>query len=145
MTTNAPITIIEPDDDDREILEIAFQEANIDIPRIYFRGSEDFLEYLNHTADKPLLVLCEVHLDKVDGLALLTFIETDAFLRKKSIPFIFMTTAPNPTIVNEAYLNHIVQGFFSKKATIASLVIMLKTTVSYWQMCEQPFIEQTTR
>ncbi len=53
----------------------------------------------------------------MNGLELRRHIQENEGLRKKSIPFVFLSTAARPKEVEEAY-NLTVQGFFVKASQI---------------------------
>ncbi|QDK81120.1 hypothetical protein EXU85_21885 [Spirosoma sp. KCTC 42546] len=52
------------------------------------------------------------------------------YLRRKSIPFVFITTAVNPALVQTAY-DITVQGYFKKPYSYIELKQQIKLIVAY--------------
>lgn len=63
--------------------------------------------------------------------------DRDEYLRQKSIPFIFASSAPNKSDVIEAY-QYRVQGYFKKPTTIEKQAEMLEKIIQYWNSCLHP-------
>jgi CheY-like chemotaxis protein len=138
MAKDGPIIIINEDKDDCDILEASFQEAGITNERIYFQLGRELMEYLAATKDKPMAILCDVYLPGINGVELKSQIEQDSVLKQKSVPFIFLSSASSQHTINDAYTNHVVQGFFRKPDKLPDVVKMLRTMFDYWQLCEHP-------
>ncbi|HEY0609151.1 MAG TPA: response regulator, partial [Chitinophaga sp.] len=109
-----PIIVIEDDIDDKEIFETVMQELNVSNPLIWFNNCDPAWAYLKTTSDQPFIIFCDVNLPRKNGIEFKREIDEDHQLRKKSIPFVFYSTAVNQHIVNEAYTQMTVQGFFQK-------------------------------
>ncbi len=73
----------------------------------------------------------------MNGIEFRRQISADEYLREKSIPFVFLTTAANEQLVKEAYDNT-AQGFFKKAPDYAGLEKQIKSIVDYWQTCLHP-------
>jgi len=64
-------------------------------------------------------------------------INSNDYLKKKSIPFIFLSEITDPDEVKEAYeLN--VQGYFIKPNSLEALEEKLGIIIQYWQNCVEP-------
>jgi CheY-like chemotaxis protein len=122
---NGPIIIIEDDTDDREILNEILQELNYGNKLIFFERCPDALHYLMSTTDKPLIIICDVNIPVMNGLELRRRICENDYLKKKSIPFVFLSTNANPKTVEEAY-QMMVQGYFEKPPSIEEIKGVLK-------------------
>ena len=83
---NGPIIIIEDDSDDQELLTEVFQKLNYGNKVIFFSEGEKALDYLNTTTEPPFLILSDINLPKLDGIALRRKLKTDARLSNKCIP-----------------------------------------------------------
>lgn len=79
----------------------------------------------------------------MNGLELHQTIADNDFLRKKAIPFVFLTTAANASLVNQAYFQS-VQGFYQKASTFAGFQQQMKAIIEYWQGCLHPNSYLTT-
>jgi CheY-like chemotaxis protein len=73
----------------------------------------------------------------MNGIEMRNEIINDPYLREKSIPFVFYSTAANPYQIRRAY-ELTVQGFFQKPSTYPELVQMLKLILDYWKVCRHP-------
>jgi CheY-like chemotaxis protein len=137
MLPTGPILFIDDDEDDQAFyLPILNQLA----PRnhvIVLAGAQQTIDYLRVTADKPFLIICELSLPGSSGLELRQQIEDDAALRKRAIPFIFMTHPVYRQQVEAAY-NLTIQGLFEKQPNIDATQKQLGSIIQYWQECLHP-------
>jgi CheY-like chemotaxis protein len=137
MNKIGPIIIIEDDIDDQEALVDVFNELQFKNEVIYFRDGEDALSYLLKTPIEPFLILSDINMPKLDGLALREQVHNNEDLRLKCIPYLFFTTSANQQHVIDAYSKS-VQGFFVKPKTYSHLVSTIRKIIEYWQECESP-------
>jgi len=124
--------VIEDDEDDRHILDLVFRELNYKNELNFFDDGQKAIEYLQREEVMPFLVISDINLPKLNGFEVRDLIHTDAILRKKSFPFIFLTTSSNRQVIRDAYDNS-VQGFFIKPDTIEHLKENLKAIIEYWK------------
>ncbi len=73
----------------------------------------------------------------MNGLELRRKIQEDERIRKKSIPFVFLSTAARRKEVEEAY-DLTVQGFFVKASQLSDMERALELILTYWQQCKHP-------
>lgn len=139
MPKNGPIVLIEDDIDDQEIVAEILKDMQITNPLAIFKNGREALDYLKTTSDKPFLILCDINMPVMDGLQLRMAIEKDPALRRKSIPFVFLSTTNNPNVVRQAYLLT-VQGFFQKRNNLNDQGNNLKMIIDYWDTCLHPEI-----
>lgn len=137
MNKVGPIIIIEDDMDDQEVLGEVFSELQFKNEIIYFRDGHAALEHLTKTTIEPFLILSDINMPRLDGLALREQIHNNEDLRLKCIPYLFFTTSSNQQHVISAYSKS-VQGFFIKPKTYAQLLATIRKIVDYWQECESP-------
>jgi CheY-like chemotaxis protein len=137
MSKRGPIIIAEDDIDEREILLQAFNSIGVRNEIKFFDHGQLVLDYLNNTPDKPFIILCDINLPVMNGIELREAINQNEYLRRKSIPFIFLTTYSSPESVNKAY-EMAVQGFFVKENTIQAIVQSLRCILEYWTKCKHP-------
>jgi CheY-like chemotaxis protein len=122
---NSPILIVEDDPDDQDILKSVCSEIGIAEHLLFFNDGSRALDFLRTTSKKPTIIICDINMPLMDGLVLLEKIMEEDFLRRKSIPFVFFSTAASPAQVRKAY-DLTVQGFF------------LHLILRYWLKCRQP-------
>ncbi|RYD56059.1 MAG: response regulator [Sphingobacteriales bacterium] len=137
MALSGPILIIEDDHDDQELIKLAITEMKIENEIRIFNNGKEALDYLLEVNEQPFLMLCDVNMPIMNGLELRDYIENDERLKKKSIPFVFFTTAANKSIVNKAY-DLTIQGFYQKEDTYTKLAEQLNLIVRYWKSCLHP-------
>ncbi len=137
MTGSGPIIIVEDDIDDQELFKDAIESNGINNEIKFFDSGTDALHYLKTTTDKPFLILTDVNLPKMDGIELRAEVCKDEYLRKKSIPYIFLSTSEDKFAINKAYEMN-VQGYFQKPNSFSGLQILLKQIIDYWSICKHP-------
>src|SRR4051794_11820915 len=113
MSKHGPIVLIENDTDDHEILRLAFDELLVKKRLVFFESGNDALQYLSTTREHPFLILTDINMPGMNGIELREAIFGDEELRKKSIPFILLTTYADSKLVEKAY-ELSVQGFYQK-------------------------------
>lgn len=137
MTKASPIVVIDDDTDDQELLEEVFKSIELTNERIYFSTCEEAYQYLSTTNDVPFIIFSDMNLPIMSGAELKKKINENAAIRRKSIPFIFLTTTSAHQAVMEAYEN-LAQGFFTKPASFQSLKQMIEMILNYWKVCRHP-------
>lgn len=137
MNKSGPIIIIEDDLDDQEILTDIFKELNYKNEVVFFSDSIQALDYLTNTDKEPFIVLSDINMPKLDGMALREKIHNNEDLRMKSIPYLFFSTSAEQKHVIDAYSRSI-QGFFIKPNNYDKLKSTIKKIVEYWQECVSP-------
>jgi CheY-like chemotaxis protein len=138
MAKSGPIILIDDDRDDQELVEEVLQEMKTENKRIYFFSCPEVFDYLKTTSDKPFVILCDINLPGMNGLEFKLKIDNDPYLRSKSIPFVFFSTAVDQRSVDKAYKEMTVQGFCKKSNTIDDLKKTLTLILEYWKICYHP-------
>ena len=137
MNNNGPVVVIEDDIDDIALLEIVFHKLKYSNELLFFQDGEAALDYLNASDKMPFLILSDINMPKVDGIALRNKIKENTKLEMKCIPYLFFTTASSRKAVIDAY-SLSVQGFFVKQGSIADLEKTIKIIIEYWKICAAP-------
>ena len=137
MSANGPILILEDDVDDQFIIELAFTKLKTTNRRQYFATSDEFLKFLMVTEEQPLIILSDINMPKASGIELKKSIESNSFLKAKTIPYVFLTTSAHTRDVLSAYDLH-TQGFFVKSTTFDEMKETLGNILEYWQRSLHP-------
>lgn len=124
-------------DDDQLLVSAVIKERLVPHDLLFFADGEAAKEFIKMTPPKPLLILCDTHLPRMNGIELRKRLNQNEYLRKKSIPFLFVTTAASPAIVQTAY-EAMVQGYFRKLKTVEELKEQLRLMSTYWRECIHP-------
>ncbi|GAB4021472.1 response regulator [Spirosoma koreense] len=134
---DAPIVFIDADEDDQAMFRQALAELNVVRPIVVFSEGQTALNYLQTTDQLTFLVISEMSMPGMNGLELRHQIEKDAELRKKSIPFVFLTYPVVDYLVEEAY-ELTIQGLFEKRTSFQEWKHQLKAILEYWTECQHP-------
>ena len=132
-----PIVIIDDDLDDRELLGDLSKELRGDHEIRYFVNGVEAAKYLETTSEQPFIILCDVNMPMMNGLELLAHIQNTPHLRRKSIPFIFLSTSGDKRYVDKAY-DLGAEGFFQKPSEMAELRKILKLAFVFWAKSLHP-------
>jgi len=133
-----PIIIVEDDKDDRDIIEEVLEELNIPNEIVWFKRCVDAFDYLKTHTNQPFLIFCDINLPGLSGLEFKRQIDADKELRKKSIPFVFLSTSTDKKYVDEAYIEMTVQGYFQKANSYVEIKNTVKAILEYWKICKHP-------
>ena len=137
MSRKGPIIAIEDDADNQFLLKTAITELQIDNKLIFFENGLEALIYLESTQEQPFLILCDINMPVMNGLELRERIDENVYLKRKAIPFVFLSTADNPRIVETAYDSKI-QGFYKKLSNFMDYKKQINIIFDYWQHCLHP-------
>lgn len=138
MLPQGSIVVIDDDADDQYLAESAFQQLGSKHPRLYFTGIRQAFEFIKTSERQPFMIISDLHVGGHTGLELKQQIEADPELRKKSIPFIFLSGSAGDAAITKAYVELSVQGFFLKPDSFEQLKQMLGLLLAYWQQCLRP-------
>lgn len=140
MQITAPIIVVDDDLDDHYILSEIGERLGYHNRMIFFRSGKEVVQYLRTAPQKPFIILCDINMPQMNGLELRRVIDSDDELRRKSIPFVFFSTAASDQQITEAY-DHTVQGFFLKETGFEETAKTLKMILDYWSKCLHPKIK----
>ncbi|WP_061132765.1 response regulator [Caballeronia fortuita] len=107
-STNRPIVVVEDDESDLELLQIAFERANTTQPVVALRDGQQALDYLlregefaGRVGHDPEFVLLDIKMPRVTGLEVLKAMrESDAL---RDIPVVAFTSSVQEQDVVRAY------------------------------------------
>ena len=145
-----PITVVIADDDqeDRMLMEEAFEESRLANTLAFVEDGEELLDYLHRrngftdpgTSPRPGLILLDLNMPRKDGREALEEIKADPSLRQ--IPIVVMTTSKAEEDIVRSY-DLGVNSFITKPVSFEGLVDVVKTLGRYWfQIVELPRFAQ---
>jgi len=134
---NRPILYVGGDEDDRYLVTDALKSIGCSSEVINFDNGYALIDYLNGSKERPFIILCDLYLPQMSGLELKEAINADDTLKRKSIPFIFLSESVNPKDVDNAYMS-LVQGFYVKAASYEGLKDQLRAICDYWERATLP-------
>jgi CheY-like chemotaxis protein len=131
------ILLAEDDEEDRMMLQDASRKAGIAAPICCVENGEDLLDFLYHRNNysdaqkypKPMLILLDLNMPKLDGRQALEEIKKEERLR--NIPVIVFTTSNAREEIIRAYASG-ATSFIIKPFSFQSLVDMMKIIKHYW-------------
>ncbi len=132
-----PIVIIEDDADDRYLMKRILQRLHVNAELIFFSSGTEAFDYLRTTDRSTFLIFCDINLPLMNGLELRAKICGDERLRRKCIPFVFISTAATHADVTHAY-EMAVQGFFQKECSMEEMENTVEMIIGYWNKCKHP-------
>ena len=138
INNKGQIIIVEDDSDDQEVLMQVFKELQVKNKILFFGESDLAYNYLMSTKEKPFIIICDINLPKMNGIEFKKKIDSTDLLRRKAIPFIFLTTAEEQSIIDAAYSSTNLQGFFKKESSIDDIRHRVKCILEYWYSAQHP-------
>jgi CheY-like chemotaxis protein len=138
MPSSGPIIIIEDDYDDQELLREVFNEINLPNILHFFASPKEAFCYLLSTTERPFLIISDINMPILNGFELKEQINQNECLRRKNIPFIFLSTNSENGTIAKAY-ELLAQGYFVKPIKISDLKEMILIMVTYWKTSVRPF------
>jgi CheY-like chemotaxis protein len=132
-----PIVIVEDDADDQYFIRTICEKLGVTAELLFFEDGLRALDYLQTTTSKTFMILCDINMPVMNGIELRRKIQENEQLRRKSIPFVFLSTAARQKEVEEAY-DLTVQGFFVKASQLNEMEKSLELILQYWVECKHP-------
>jgi len=130
------IVLIDDNKDDLFLMEHAFHALGITNKLLTFDNAVDALNYLKSNV-QPMLIICDVDMPTMGGLELRQKLYENSTLRRKCIPFIFLTGGDSEVDIELAF-EFSVQGFFQKTTNFDECVRLLEIIITYWRTCKFP-------
>ena len=137
--TNEPdfIMLIEDNNDHAELMIRTLQNHRIPNRVRHFLDGESALDYLFQrgsfndpaSAPRPLLVLLDLRLPRMDGIEVLKTIKSDENL--KTIPVVILTTSDTDKDISSAYANH-ANSYLVKPVGYDEISDLLESFARYW-------------
>jgi two-component system, response regulator len=136
----APILLVEDNDDDAELTTMAFHEANVGNPIVRVKDGVEALALLHGTdgaspAPLPVVVLLDIKLPRVSGLDVLKAIRTTE--TTKHLPVVMLTSSDEQRDRKEAYA-HFANSYVRKPVVYEDFVNASRQLGLYWTVTNVP-------
>lgn len=134
LKKDVPILLVEDDDDDIKLTELAFKKARI-LNKLYVvHDGEEAMEFLERCgryaeAPEPGLILLDLNMPRMSGRELLKKIKTNDRLRH--IPVVVLTTSDQQKDIRQCYANG-ANTFITKPVDFDKFLDAIITTGKYW-------------
>jgi CheY-like chemotaxis protein len=136
MRDDKPILLIEDDDIDAEVVELALQELHVSNPLVRVTDGKQALAWLRDPSKRtPGLILLDLNLPVMNGLEFLQMAKGDEQLR--NIPVVVLTTS-RLTQDKLASFNLSVAGYMVKPVDSARFLEIMHAIDVYWTLSESP-------
>jgi CheY-like chemotaxis protein len=136
------ILLVEDDPRDEQLTLAALEGHNLANNVFVVRDGEEALDYLycwgkfkTRATGKPVVVLLDLKMPKVNGLAVLKIIKGDEYL--KTIPIVVLTSSRETPDVKECY-RHGVNAYVVKPVDFSDFVKAVKQLGVFWAAVNEP-------
>lgn len=140
MTKAIHFLLVEDNDDHAELIRqcVAQHDVGIQLDRV--GSGEEALTYLKHEGAysgsvTPSVVLLDINLPGMDGVAVLDAIKRDPDLKR--IPVVMLTTSKAARDRTRAYESH-ANSYVTKPVQYHQLLEVVENIQVYWATCNQP-------
>jgi len=138
--TRGPILLVEDNDDDADLTEMAFRDANISNPIVRVRDGVEALARLHGDGTiapdpLPLVVLLDLKLPKVSGIEVLKSIRASAVTRH--LPVVVLTSSDEDRDRLEAYALF-ANSYVRKPVDYDAFVAASRELGLYWTVTNVP-------
>jgi len=135
-----PILLVEDNDDDADLTEMAFREANISNPIVRVRDGVEALALLHGvgaegSAPLPVVVLLDLKLPRVGGIEVLKSIRASE--ATKHLPVVVLTSSDEDRDRIEAYA-HFANSYVRKPVDYDAFVEASRELGLYWTVTNIP-------
>lgn len=137
MSKLGPVILVDDDPCNHELVGRVCTTIDVKNEIKIFEDGKSALDYLLTTSDKPFIILCDMDMPIMNGIEFRIEINRNEYLRRKSIPFVFLSDSARPKDVQIAF-QETVQGFFEKGHDFEKLKTRLKIIFDYWFDCKHP-------
>lgn len=139
MTDQRTILLIDDNEDFVELTRRAFRQSSIVNPLEVAKDGAEALDYFfaeeGEPKSRPVLILLDLKLPKVDGLEVLRQLRADP--RTKSIPVVILTTSSEEQDLIRGY-DLGCNSYIRKPVDFVKLNEVMKQLGVYWLMVNEP-------
>jgi two-component system response regulator len=135
--TPPPILMVEDDADDLELTQLALREARVANPLVVARDGVEALDLLFRDGGpiRPVVVLLDLKLPRVDGLQVLERIRGDA--RTRDLPVVILTSSDEEEDRHRSYALH-VNSYVRKPVDFDRFQAAVRQLGLYWTVLNEP-------
>jgi CheY-like chemotaxis protein len=126
---NPLILVVEDDEDDRDFIREALEDADLPCQLRFARDGVDALEQLDSLDRLPTLILCDVNMPRLDGFGLLDHLRASPRLR--CLPVVMFSTSGNNETVATAFERG-ANSYVTKPTSYFDFSRVLGEVRSYW-------------
>lgn len=136
MNNLQPVLLVEDDHVDAMTVARAMKELNVSNPLVHVLNGEEALLYLqNKTNARPIVILLDLNMPRMNGNEFLKIVKADQQLR--CIPVVVLTTSTAEQDKFECFDNS-VAGYIVKPTAYKAFVKAMKILDLYWTLNSLP-------
>ncbi len=125
-----PILLVEDNEDHAELIKLSMKSHNLANKIIHLPDGEQALDYLfGDSMKRPVIILLDLRMPKVDGLQVLKKIKTHN--STKHIPVVVLTTSDNDADIKTAYKYH-ANSYLVKPSGFQNFSMLIRELGIYW-------------
>ena len=142
LPDHRPILLVEDNQDDEVLTLRAFRKLNIRNPIVVTRDGAEALDYLfgrgayqgRDMSTQPQVILLDMHLPKLDGLAVLRHIRQDE--RTRLLPVVMLTSSNEERDLTGSYQLG-VNSYVRKPVDVTSFFEAVRQVGVYWLLLNE--------
>ena len=128
MGKNNFILLAEDDEDDQELIALAFSKITSDHKFEIANNGQELLERLQAHSNLPCLIILDLNMPVLNGIQTLAALNTDPRLHK--VPKIILTTSDNDDNKKKSFSNGAVD-YFVKPSTMNDFISTAQKMLTY--------------
>ena len=122
------ILLAEDDEDDQELIKLAFSKVTKDHDFKIVNNGQELLDVLGHLADTPCMIILDLNMPVLNGIQTLKELQKEP--RFKKIPTVIFTTSDNDENKRTSYSSGAV-NYFVKPSTMKDFVNTAEKMLTY--------------
>lgn len=133
-----PILLVEDNPDDLDLTLRAFRQRDLANPIEVARDGQEALDWIPRWeagAERPLVILLDIKLPRVNGLEVLQKLRQHPVSR--NIPVVMLTSSEDERDVSSAYAHH-ASSYIVKPVNFDHLLTVADQIKSYWCLINHP-------
>lgn len=101
MADNKTVHLADDDEDDRQLMKEAFEEANPEVKVVESENGEELIDNMKNSDDlSESVVVVDMNMPKMNGLEAVAAIKADPELA--AVPTVMLSTSDNPDLIRKA-------------------------------------------
>ena len=122
------ILLAEDDEDDQELIKLAFSKVTNDHDFKIVNNGQELLDVLAHQPDTPCMIILDLNMPVLNGMQTLKQLQKEP--RFKKIPIVIFTTSDNAETKKSSYLSG-AADYFVKPSSMKEFVSTAQKMLTY--------------
>lgn len=122
------ILLAEDDEDDQELIQLAFSKVTKEHEFKIVSNGQEVLDVLSRQSDAPCMIILDLNMPVLNGIQTLKELQKEP--RYKKIPIVILTTSDNDENKKSSYSSG-AADYFVKPSSMKDLVVAAKKMLTY--------------